>query len=84
MSCGPGKVGDWLVPDSVFGNACREHDEYYAAPGPLSRSEVDRRFYVAMLKAAKDYKGPKRRALRFRAWLYWSQVRLWGWAAWKG
>lgn len=48
--CGPGWLGDWLIPDTVWGlsieRACRIHDYDYAIG--TERAVADERFHVNM------------------------------------
>ena len=53
MTCGPGKLGDWLVPDCIFGmnmfEVCRWHDEAYTNPGGRTKGQIDRVFLERLL-----------------------------------
>ena len=56
MACGPGKLGDWLVPDSIcgmyIGDICRWHDAAYTHPAGQSKKQIDRLFYVKLIARA--------------------------------
>lgn len=59
--CGPGGMGDWLVPDTVYGlsirDACRIHDTYYRhwnISNEKARKMADRIFKNNMLRIVKE------------------------------
>lgn len=65
--CGPGKKGDYLVPDKIFGisitEACRIHDwEYYIGETKEDKRNADFNFLLNMLDI--NYKRSKNRILR--------------------
>ena len=58
--CGPGKFGDFLVPDTMYGlsvkQACRIHDFYYSPMMPAThecKKEADRVFLNNMIRIIK-------------------------------
>ena len=83
MPCGPGRIGDWLVPDHPLGapftEVCRLHDRAYGDPKGLARADIDWLFYQELLEKAGT-----RRAWRVLAWVYWKAVRLLGRGAFSG
>jgi len=82
VSCGPGKLGDWLVPDLVFRSCCARHDGDYAGVG-LTRKRADRRLLDCMKLAAGRRQGVKWLWYRVMARVYYHEVRIWGWVAWR-
>ena len=90
--CGPGRFGDWLVPDTIWGlsikKACRIHDfSWYIAETLEEKEASDRAFLNNMLRLI--YAGAKwwiLRKLRIRrAYKYYLAVKLLGGPAfWKG
>lgn len=83
MTCGPGRRGDWIVPDGIFEDACRLHDEGYANPGDRTKVEIDAEFRSNMVKAAKKRGGLRTVFHWGMAWVYWAGVRFGGRKAWK-
>jgi hypothetical protein len=86
MACGAGKLGDWLIPDSMLGveleRTCQLHDALYVAPGGRTRADCDAVWLLAMLQTAQRY-GRGRRAWGWRMVLvYYVAVRLFGWWPW--
>jgi RHS repeat-associated protein len=45
LDCGPGAVGDWYIPDFIFGECCSAHDRCYEGNSPYNcntpKSECD-------------------------------------------
>jgi hypothetical protein len=87
VACGPGKIGDWLVPDWLFAlnmrRCCQDHDNAYASPGNLTRKEVDRMFLRCLLhKIALNQIGNRRTMIAVAYTYYWA-VRIGGWFAWR-
>lgn len=83
MSCGPGKVGDWFVPDGNWDDCCEEHDEGYAEGDQVQGFWA--RFNDRRKKDAKLRKCMKKKRLpgtkwRYRVipWVFWIAVRLGG------
>lgn len=67
--CGPGKTGDYLVPDKILWmsieEACRIHDwEYYKGSSWEDKKLADTNFLINMLEISY-----KRSANRFIRWL---------------
>lgn len=57
--CGPGKIGDYFVPDSIFGvsitPACRVHDFMYSVGETIAdKEEADRVFLNNMIRIVSD------------------------------
>jgi len=72
-ACGPGGVGDWLVPDFNMEWACEQHDLCYARGGDDDdRLACDQRLYLDML-----YMGAPLQL----ATTYYLAVRAGGWMA---
>jgi len=79
--CGPGKFGDFLVPDTVYGlsikSACVVHDFEYAIGKTIEdKKKADLRFLANMLKIVNDRSGftPLRVVRRYRVMSYYSAV----------
>ena len=87
MACGPGKLGDWLVPDSMLGlkldEACAAHDRCYAEAGGPDRLHCDWKFLETMLTLVRHYAVRRRRWMFWVAVLYYAAVRLLGGRAFK-
>lgn len=87
MSCGPGIIGDWLVPDTPLGlklrAACKAHDDCYGKADGPDRLECDWRFLVRMLVMVRRYAPKRRRWMFWVAVAYYTAVRLFGWRAFK-
>lgn len=87
MSCGPGKIGNWFVPNNPLGlkvgACCEHHDRTYQNPGIRSRLDCDKEFLKCMLRGAHQFSG-LRRALYVAVahTCYWA-VRAGGWKAWQ-
>ncbi|MET0511445.1 MAG: phospholipase A2 [Thermoleophilaceae bacterium] len=79
-ACGPGGVGDRLVPDRGtwfhFGVVCAAHDECYAAR--LGQAACDGRFRMDMHAHCATRVWYQRAPCRFTAELYWEAVRRFG------
>jgi len=79
-ACGPGGVGDRLVPDRGpwfhFGAVCAAHDECYAAR--LGQAACDGRFRTDMHAHCATRAWYQRAPCRFTAELYWEAVRRFG------
>lgn len=75
--CGPGRIGDKLILDGRFGEACNAHDDNYATTG-LTRRVSDKLFLAAMQEAAVGS-----RWHRFWARVYYRGVRMFGWPSWQ-
>jgi hypothetical protein len=58
MTCGPGKLGDKLVPDSPLGfrlhKCCEKHDKLYAKPEGRTRAMCDLAFYSCVTNATRQ------------------------------
>ena len=68
MSCGPGKLGDWLVPDGPWAEVCEEHDLLYRRGGDKKdRLEADILMLSNMLRVAYNYHGVVMRVI-LQAW----------------
>jgi len=83
--CGPGKLGDWLVPDTLYGlsvrPACEIHDWMYAVGDTLSdKEEADRVFLNNMCRIidANTSWGFLRWLRKRRAKKYYYAVKLFG------
>ena len=87
MACGPGRIGDWLVPDWAYGldmrRCCQGHDGGYENPGRLSRKAIDKMFLVCLLKKIAIHEPKYRRTLVTVAYTYYWAVRVGGWVAWN-
>ena len=81
--CGPGKVGDRLVPDFIFEDACSIHDAGYADPGDRTKAEIDWEFKRNMVASARKRGFVKRVLWTPMIWLYWANVRFLGRKAWE-
>lgn len=82
--CGPGKLGDEIVPDIWFGEACTLHDLEYADPQAGDKKACDLRFYERLKSEASTAKTPFRRAVRRTlAWFYYQGVRWFGGLAFR-
>lgn len=86
MSCGPGTIGDILVPDTIFGvritKCCSEHDKSYEHPEGRTRAEIDRAFLHCCLVSVIQAKPPRLGRALARAWVYYAAVRAGGWISW--
>ena len=86
MPCGPGKLGDKLVPDSPLGlelsKCCVAHDMAYKDPGPRARFDCDLEFLYCMLGQARKHAGLKEAVFVRIAIRYYGAVRMLGWIAW--
>jgi len=55
--CGPGKFGDYLVPDTMYGlsvkAACQIHDWDYRPGSEITKTDADMRFLVNMIRIIK-------------------------------
>ncbi len=89
--CGPGSIGDWLVPDTVWGLsirlACLIHDWMYeVGKAIVDKERADRVFrnnMVRMINSETKYEFLKRLRLR-RANTYYKMVDKYGGPAfWK-
>lgn len=85
--CGPGGLGDYLVPDTLWGlnvkPACKIHDFYYSEmmPGTIEcKEEADRVFLNNMIRIIKAVTDSKiLRVLRMRrAKTYYVMVKDFG------
>jgi hypothetical protein len=86
MPCGPGKLGDRLVPDAPLGlelhTCCAAHDRAYENPGLRSRADCDFEFFDDMIDVVREHAGLKRTLFtRIVIW-YFTGVRMFGWFAW--
>ncbi len=81
MSCGPGRLGDWLVPDGPWAAVCEEHDHLYRRGGtPRDRLEADLLMLSCMFRVAYTHHGIVMRMI-LQAWalVYFVAVRALGW-----
>jgi hypothetical protein len=85
--CGPDswKTAEipWLLrlhaPQFVFRDACRAHDEDYAAGGePHDRLLADQAFYGSMIQSINGRPPLSRLYFGFFAWVYYRAVRQYG------
>ena len=85
--CGPGGIGDHIVPDTLWGMkvtaACAIHDFYYSEmmPGTIEcKEEADRVFLNNMLRIvdARSKNKLLKRLRRRRAKTYYYCVKWWG------
>lgn len=87
MSCGPGKFGNWIVPDSPLGlklgQCCKFHDSLYQDPMSFTRRECDQKFLECMQKRVRQYPWVRRAFYFAVVWSYYLSVRAGGWRAWK-
>ena len=93
FSCGPGGIGDWMVPDTIYGlsmrPACRQHDYDYRFGNGASdehRKECDARFKKNMHIIVHEESGSKmlKTMRHVRINIYYLSVRAFGSAAyWK-
>lgn len=79
--CGPGKIGDALVPDTIYGlnitPACAIHDyEYSTGKSTLEKQKADFRFLcnILIIINKKSKFGLVRWVRRYRAMSYYSAV----------
>ena len=88
--CGPGKFGDWLVPDTMWGlcvsEACNIHDWMYAYGVTANdRKEADdillRNLYILIDNDSPTWLFRKLRRVRARTYYFW--VRSFGWKHYK-
>ena len=88
--CGPGGVGDWMVPDTNFGlsmkPACEIHDwMYYEGQTQEGKEIADIVFLLNMLKLVKKGTRFLRIPRDHRAFVYYEAVKYGGNSAyWKG
>ena len=83
--CGPGGVGDWLVPDIIWGlnvkPACRIHDwMYYFGECNADKKAADRSFRNNMVRLIAGTPA-RRTTVRIRLWLaerYYKAVKKYG------
>ena len=78
--CGPGELGDALVPDTAWGEslflACQIHDwMYWKAQEEEDRKIADRVFLYNMLELIEFDRNLFDRARRYRAMTYYAAVR---------
>lgn len=85
FGCGPGGIGDWLVPDTIWGLsikiACQIHDWYYRlSPGDTEedRAAADRILYNNILRIVNAKGGNLVSLRRLRAKTYYEMVRWFG------
>ena len=72
-SCGPGGLGDYLVPDMNVSWACEQHDACYSAGGTSDhRTQCDQQLYNDMiaLGASTSLATAYYLAVRAAGWLY--------------
>lgn len=79
-SCGPGKLGDWIVPDKPFGldlsKACEWHDQAYRFPEGKTKEVIDHIFYSRMMWEVSKHSGWRKRLYRVVARIYfWAVTR---------
>ena len=93
FGCGPGGVGDWLVPDTMWGlsvrDACRQHDHDYRFGNGSSdehRKQCDTRMRLNMLMIVNAQSKTKTfkalRHMRVNTYYFWVRVAG-GRAYWK-
>ncbi len=80
LACGPGTIGNILVPDGIpglynFNSCCQDHDDCYAEQ-ELSRLECDVEFRECMFAHCETRR--LERCCRFFARVYYNAVRLGG------
>jgi len=84
LACGPGKIGDWIIPDFPggynFNECCKEHDKCYEeerkAPCP-SKEKCDTAFRDCMMSYCDTFH-PWDGQCTSKALMYWSAVVLFG------
>jgi len=85
FGCGPGGVGDWLVPDTMWGlwvgDACRQHDHDYRFGNGSSdehRKQCDTRMRLNMLMIVNAQSKTKTfkalRHVRVNTYYFWVRV----------
>jgi len=78
-SCGPGEMGDYLVPDMNVSWACEQHDACYAAGGTSDdRARCDQQFYNDMIALGTHYTLATAYYLAVRAagWMYFNYTSI--------
>ena len=87
FGCGPGGIGDWFVPDTMWGlsvkDACKQHDHDYrfgSGSSDIHRLECDQRMRDNMHMIVETYSASKiLKALRHvRISTYYRMVRIFG------
>jgi hypothetical protein len=79
-----------LSPDTIgrfnWSEACQQHDEAYSASGDVSRWTADLNLWKRMVGEVneRDRGFYDRITGRLIAFLYWLNVRLFGWLWWEG
>ena len=83
--CGPGGLGDWFVPDTIYGisirESCRRHDWcYFVGRTQADKEQADRGFLNNMLRQIDDcdFLRCLNVLRRRRARLYYEAVRIFG------
>jgi RHS repeat-associated protein len=86
LSCGPGKIGDWMIPDLIFGGCCDAHDDCYRGEGPggcsTSKQECDDNFcecvFTKALSEGRYWKTAYSYCLGAQAfggpWFWWARL----------
>jgi len=87
MSCGPGNIGDWIIPDSPLGmpldEVCQVHDAAYYEPDGRTRAQIDGVFLGQMLAKSPHSRWTRRMARKVIALGYYLVVRALGGRAWR-
>ena len=81
--CGPGGIGDWLVPDTMYGlsvfKACQIHDFMYAMGETNDdKEEADRVFKNNLIRIIKHHGGILKSLRIIRAHTYYLSVKWFG------
>ncbi len=84
--CGPGMIGGWLIPDTLFGVSlathCMRHDDAYVKPRGKWKVDADFEFLLNILMDVREMSHAKRRIGYFIALCYFMAVFFGGWVAW--
>jgi RHS repeat-associated protein len=87
--CGPGTIGDLLVPDDWpsygFGKCCNAHDDCYGCKDKEapSKDECDAAFYKCMMKECSKLYGYDKQSCVGNARLYYNMVHNYGHRSFK-
>jgi len=86
VSCGPGILGDLIIPDRIFGVdvsvCCMEHDVGYANPEGRSRKKLDKQLLNCLLRRLLAERPANLGRALVRAWVWYAGVRIGGGLFW--